>query len=69
MPSDEELRAMANNPAHSYWLRNALVLALERDPADAANDAGLLALVLDRRAAEIIAASSAEAAIRKASHT
>jgi len=69
MPSDDELRTMAANPAHSNWLRHALTEALSRDPVDAANDAGLLALVLDKRSAEIIAASSAEAAIRKASHS
>lgn len=67
MPTDNELKKMANDPAHSYWFRNALLASLDRDPVDAANDAGLLAIVLDKRAAELIAATSAQAAIQQAS--
>lgn len=38
----------------SSWLRNALVTALGRDPVDAANDAAVLAEVLDARAASVV---------------
>ncbi len=38
-----------NDPACSYWLRTALDTALRRDPVDAANDAELLARLLDER--------------------
>ena len=67
MPSDEELMMMASDPAHSYWFSNALREALKRDPVDAANDAGLLSLVLDKRAAELLAAAGAQAVIQQAS--
>ena len=67
MPSDKELKAMATDPALSYWFKNALTEALKRDPVDAANDAGLLALVLDKRANELLAAAGAQAVIQKAS--
>lgn len=67
MPSDAELMTMANNPALSYWFKKALTEALKRDPVDAANDAGLLAMVLDKRAAEALAAAGAQVAIQQAS--
>jgi hypothetical protein len=60
MPSDDEIRKLLDDPSISGWFRVALRLALERDPVDAANDAGLLSLVLDRRAAEIAAAAEAD---------
>ena len=60
MPSDDEIRAICADPALSYWFRNALTTALERDPLDAAHDAGLLAMVLDRRATQVLATSQAE---------
>ncbi|MDP2368790.1 hypothetical protein [Rhodoferax sp.] len=65
MPSDEELMVMANDPAHSNWFSHALREALKRDPVDAANDAGLLAIVLDKRASELLANASAQAVIRQ----
>ena len=49
MPNDQEIRRLCEDPAISYWLREALLSALERDPVDAANDAGLLCVVLDKR--------------------
>jgi hypothetical protein len=67
MPSDTELQMMANDPALSYWFKNALTEALKRDPVDAAADAGLLSLVLDKRANELVAAAGAQAAIQQAS--
>ena len=56
MPSDEEIRRICEDPSMSDWLRIALLSALDRDPVDAANDAGLLAAVLDKRADAIIRA-------------
>lgn len=55
MPSDDEIRAICADHSLSYWFRNALTTALERDPVDAAHDAGLLAMVLDRRATQVLA--------------
>ena len=60
VPSDDEIRDLLNDPALSHWLRDAMLSALERDPVDAANDAGLLALVLDRRAGEVAARALAQ---------
>ena len=68
MPSDIEIQKMANDASLSYWFKKALLEALKRDPVDAANDAGLLALVLDRRAAELVSISGAQAVIAKAAH-
>lgn len=65
MPSDDDLKTMAADPALSQWLRTALIESLSRDPLDAAHDAGLLALVLDKRAAELTAIASAQAIIQK----
>lgn len=42
------------DPAASSWLKNALREALSRDPVDAANDAEVLAKLLDRRCCEIL---------------
>ena len=66
MPADDEIRELLKDPALSHWLRDAMLSALERDPVDAANDAGLLALVLDRRAGEIAARALVELAVLKA---
>lgn len=46
LPSDAELLA---NPCVSYWLKNAIRDASNRDVVDAANDAELLYAVLIRR--------------------
>lgn len=66
MPSDDEIRRLLDDPSISSWFRVALRLALELDPVDAANDAGLLSLVLDRRAAEIVAAAETDFVLGKA---
>ncbi len=50
---DEVLR----DPAASFWLKDALRSALERDPVDAANDAMVLARLLDRRCRAILSES------------
>lgn len=39
-----------NDPAASDWLRDALRTAMVRDPVDAANDAEVLARLLEDRA-------------------
>lgn len=51
LPSIEEV---LRDPAASLWLRNALRAALVRDPVDAANDAEVLARLLDRRCRSIL---------------
>ena len=66
MPSDEEIRQILNGPGVSKWMRLALSTALTRDPVDAANDAALLAMVLDRRAQEIATQAMADLAIKRA---
>lgn len=43
------------DPCCSYWLRNAITAALQRDPVDAAHDAALLLEVLDQRARKLFA--------------
>lgn len=53
MPSDDEIRQILSGPGTSYWLKNALTSALDRDPVDAVNDAELLVMVLGHRADKI----------------
>jgi hypothetical protein len=53
MPSDDEIRQILSGQGTSYWLKNALTSALDRDPVDAVNDAELLAMVLGHRADQI----------------
>jgi hypothetical protein len=52
LPTVEEL---LRDPSTSFWLRNALTSALLRDPVDAANDAEILARVLDHQCRLILA--------------
>lgn len=66
MPSDDEIREILRSPGLSDWLRVALGTALERDPVDAANDAAVLAMVLDKRASEIMATTLAGLVVAKA---
>lgn len=63
MPSDNEIREILQRQGLSEWFKSALSSALERDPVEAANDAGLLAIVLDRRSQEIAAGAIAIEAI------
>jgi hypothetical protein len=51
VPSAE---TVLNDPAASGWIRDALRTALDRDPVDAANDAEVLARVLDARCRSIL---------------
>lgn len=46
LPTIEEI---LRDPSASFWLKAVLRSALARDPVDAANDAEVLALLLDRR--------------------
>jgi hypothetical protein len=55
LPSVEEL---LKDPSSSFWLRNALTSALLRDPVDAANDAEILARVLDHQCRQILGQDS-----------
>lgn len=66
MPSDGEMRRLSEDPALSTWLRTALITALDRDPVDAANDAAVLSLVLNRRASDISASLLAQLVVSKA---
>jgi len=50
---DEVLR----DPTTSFWLKEALCSALVRDPVDAANDAEVLARLLDRHCRSILSQS------------
>ena len=44
------------NPGRaSFWLKNALQLALQRDPVDAALDAQVLSTLLSQRADRLLA--------------
>jgi hypothetical protein len=45
---------IVDDPAASFWLKSALCEALTRDPVDAANDAEVLAQVLDQRCRKIL---------------
>lgn len=45
-----------NDPATSNWLKAVLQSALLRDPVDAANDASMLAKLLDENARAMVAA-------------
>jgi hypothetical protein len=49
-----EIEQVLADPAASFWLKKALSSALDLDPVDAANDAEVLAQLLDRRCREIL---------------
>ena len=66
MPSDQEMREIADRQGISVWLRDALLSALERDPVEAAADAGLLAAVLDQRLRAKVAEAKAHQLIEAA---
>jgi hypothetical protein len=52
MSSDDEIQAAIQNPATSYWLRDALKASIHRDPIDVATDAETLAAIFTKRAQE-----------------
>jgi hypothetical protein len=69
MPTDEEIHQILADKGLSDWFRTALLSALDCDPVQAAQDAGLLSIVLDRRAqaiaAHLIAAEAIDGAKRQ----
>ena len=54
MTKQPEIDHVLADPAASVWLRDALRSALDRDPVDAANDAEVLAQLLDQRCQEML---------------
>ena len=54
LPAIEEVLC---DPAVSFWLEEVLRAALSRDPVDAANDAEVLAKLLDRKCREMLSGS------------
>jgi hypothetical protein len=54
--SDElpEIAAVLHDPAASSWLKTCLCSALPRDPVDAANDAEVLAQLLELRCRNVL---------------
>ncbi len=49
-----QIQEVLGDPAASLWLKEALRSALIRDPVDAANDADILARLLDARCHAIL---------------
>ena len=47
---DNDIDNILREPISSQWLKNALATSLTRDPVDAANDAEILAMMLEMRA-------------------
>ena len=56
-PELPQIEEVLRDPAASFWLKAALNSALARDPVDAANDAEVLARLLDRRCRQILGES------------
>jgi hypothetical protein len=54
MTVEFEIEQVLTDPAASFWLKECLRSALDRDPVDVANDAEVLAQLLDRRCQEIL---------------
>lgn len=52
-----DIGKVLRDPAASSWLKDALRSALARDPVDAANDAEVLARLLDRHCRSILSQS------------
>jgi hypothetical protein len=51
--TDKRIVALLDNPATSFWLRDALLAALQRDPVDSLNDSEHLVEILTDRNDEI----------------
>jgi hypothetical protein len=56
-PELPQIEEVLRDPAASFWLKNALRSALARDTVDAANDAEVLARLLDTRCRHILGQS------------
>ena len=53
MEKTPDVLAVLANPATSYWLRDTIKSALQRDPVDALADAERLTALLSQRLAEL----------------
>lgn len=53
-PELPRIEEVFRDPSASFWLKDALRSALARDPVDSANDAEVLARLLDRRCRQIL---------------
>ena len=51
---DRKIVAILYNPSTSFWLRQALESALDRDVVDAVNDAEVLHKILEERATALL---------------
>lgn len=51
---DTVIVKILQDPATSFWLRDTLTTALQRDPVDAANDAEVMNAVLAARCTKIL---------------
>jgi len=49
-----EVEQVLSDPAVSFWLKDALRSALDRDPVDAANDAEVLFRLLHERCRKLL---------------
>ena len=49
-----DIEEVLRDPTASFWLKDALRSALARDPVDAANDAEVLARLLDRKCRSLL---------------
>lgn len=56
----EEIEQVMADPSASYWLKEALRDALDRDPVDAARDAELLSRLLEARCVLVLALGKAK---------
>jgi hypothetical protein len=52
--SQADIGRVLEDSAASYWLKDALISALSRDPVDAANDAEVLCDLLQRWCLELL---------------
>ena len=57
-PNVLTIERVLNDPSASYWLKDALKQAFDRDPVDAASDAAILAVLLQNRAEGILQANN-----------
>ena len=53
-PMNATIQALLDDPSTSFWLKDALVAALRRDPIQAVNEAEALVAILNARADAII---------------
>lgn len=51
---NDEIMALINDETTSFWLKNALLSALQRDPLDALKDASLLHIALHKHFENLI---------------